>query len=133
MINDADAVGQTKITDYFDATILSVIIDNNETMREIINGICGNEKTASVKPILTKLVENAERNNQKKSLKGHRHDDTIKKFASSLFCLMGKASYEMLQANLGSALPSVSTLQRNISNKAKIKEGEFRFDALIVT
>ena len=109
---------------------MSDIIDTNETVRQNLNKTCGNDRSTSVAPILKKLIENAEINSMRSSLKGCRHDNTIKKFASSLFCLVGKASYEMLQSNLGCALPSVSTVQRNISSTTRIKEGEFRFDAL---
>ena len=61
----------------------------------------------SVKPILKTLLENAERNLQKKSVKGF-----CQKVPSCLFCLIGKAEYEMLQQNLGCALPSVDTQQK---------------------
>ncbi len=128
---DGNAVGQAKITHFFNPATVSSIIDDHSAMRENLNQVLGNDKTASVKPILLKMFANAEKNNEKQSMKGHRHDEAVKKFASSLLCLMGKASYEMLQSNLGNALPSVSTLQRNISSMAKIKEGEFRFNELI--
>ena len=113
-----------------DVNSLSDIIENNETVRQNLNKACGSDRSTSVAPILKKLIENAEINSMRSSLKGCRHDNTIKKFASALFCLVGKASYEMLQSSLGCALPSVSTVQRNISSTTRIKEGEFRFDAL---
>ena len=74
---------------------------------------------------------NAEKNSDRTSIKGHRHDDVVKKFASSLFCLIGKASYEMLQSNFGSTLPLSSTVQRDISSTVKIEEGDFWFDQLV--
>ena len=55
---------------------------------------------------------------------------TVKKFASSLFCLIGKSSYELLLENLGSALPSMTSIQRMVANRKKIKEGESQFDEL---
>ena len=122
--------GQTKITEYFDIVALTQKIDECTTFRETINEICGVDKEMTVQPILAKMMQNAEQNSKKTSKAGYRHDSTILKFASSLFCLMGKASYELLQVNLGSGLPSVSTLQKNIRKDAKIKEGDFRFDEL---
>ena len=116
MIKDGNAIGQAKITNYFDPVTFSEVIDNGEAIRGNLNEICGNDRAGIVK-----LFENAQKSNEKQSTKGNRHDQTIKKFASSLFCLIGKSSYEMLQANLGSALPSISTLQRNISDTKKIK------------
>lgn len=124
-------MGQTKITDYVDINTLSDEIDDNEIIRENVNQQCGQEKSSSVAPILKKLLANAEQNSDRTSIKGHRHDNVVKKFASALFCLIGKASHEMLQSNFGSALLSSSTIQRNISSTVKIQEGDFRFDQLV--
>ncbi len=124
----ANLPGQTRLKNYFET--LADLIDNNENTRIPINSIIGADKTSSVKPILRKMLENAEQNGSKKSAKGFRHDDVIRKFASSLYCLNGKAGYEMLQKNLVSALPSVVTINRNIGSQKKIKEGEFRFNEL---
>ena len=107
--------GQQKITDSFDNS-LSDFIDQNGQMKEKINTLCGNNKSASVRPILRKIFENAERNSMKESSKGHRHDETVKKFATSLFCLVGRAAYEMLKVNIGCGLPAVATLHRNIAS-----------------
>ena len=76
-------------------------------------------------------MKNAEQKSNKKSSHGFRHDETTRKFASSLFCLTGKAAYEMLQANFGSALPSVATIHRIVASQNRIVEGDFRFEALI--
>ena len=45
------------------------------------------------------------------------------------FCLVGKSGYELL-ANLGSALPSMTSIQRMVANRKKIKEGVSQFDEL---
>ena len=128
----ANTPSQTKMIDYFDTEKLSEVIDAHDSTRTAINNSFGINMNDSVKPILKKLLENAERNSQKKSAKGFRRDVTIKKFASCLFCLIGKAAYyEMLQQNLGCALPSVDTLNKNLAKGEKIKEGEFRFDELV--
>lgn len=76
------------------------------------------------------MFENAEKNSQKKSSRGYRHEETIKKFASSLYCLIGKAGYEMLLHNFGCALPTVDTITKNVARRKKIREGSFRFDEL---
>jgi hypothetical protein len=65
-------LAKAKITDYFNPTTFSKVIDlidDNDIIQDNSNEICGNEKTASVKPILKKRLENAERNNQKWSTK----------------------------------------------------------------
>ena len=70
-------------------------------------------------------------NSSKLSPQGYRHDDTVKQFAASLLCLTGSGGYGMLQANLGNALPHITTAQKVISQQRKIVEGEFYFDELL--
>ena len=79
--------------------------------------------------MLHKLFDNAKKNNSNST--SNRHDETVKHFAACLFCLIGKANYEFLVANLGSSLPSVSTVQRLVSKEKKLCEGEFDFDELV--
>ena len=117
--------------DFLNSTKLSEVIDSNDDLRHKMNQVYGKEQKATVKPILCKLMENAKKNALKTSASSFRHEDIVKKFASSLYCITGKAAYEMLQVNLGGALPSVSTLQRTISTVKRIKEGNFRFDELV--
>ena len=80
-------------------------------------------------PLLKKLYENACKNTS--NSRGNRHDETVLQFAASLYCLIGKSGYEMLQSNLGFALPSLSTVQKLISREKKLKEGDFHFDELV--
>ena len=68
-------------------------------------------------------------NTCKKSKQAYHHDVVLRKFAFSLYCLIGKYGYELLSNNLGNALPSLRTVQRIIS-KQRINEGEFQFDQL---
>ena len=53
----------------------------------------------------------------------------MKKFASALYCLIGRAGYELLQTILGGALSKVCLIAQNISRK-KVTEGKFYFDEL---
>ena len=69
-------------------------------------------------------------NTCKKSKQAYRHDVVLRKFASSFYCLIGKSGYELLSSNLGNALPSLRAVQRIISTKQIINEGEFQFDQL---
>ena len=64
-------------------------------------------------------------------MKSNRRDDVVKKFALSLLILTGKGGYELLQKNLGDALPAYSTLQRMMSVKERLAEGQFYFDQLV--
>ena len=63
--------------------------------------------------------------------KSNRHDGTVKKFALALLILTGKAGYELLQKNLGDALPAYSTLQRMMGYKERMVEGTFYFSELV--
>ena len=131
LMKTANSTGQCKITAFFDIVNVSDFIDANDYIRKELNSACGNESNSSVQPILRRLLENAERNNQSTTSKGNRHDQMIKKFACSLFCLIGKAGYQLLQVNLGNALPSIVTVLRDLATKKKVKEGDFLFDELV--
>ena len=63
--------------------------------------------------------------------KSNRHDMTVKKFGLALLIMTGKAGYELLQRNLGDALPGYGTLQRMMSLKERLVEGHFYFDELL--
>ena len=111
--------------------MIADFIYSNKAANISLASVLGAEESTSVKAILQKLMKNAEQKSNKKSSHGFRHDETTRKFASSLFCLTGKVAYEKLQANFGSALPSVATIHRIIASQNKIVEGDFRFEALI--
>ena len=129
-MKSANSPSQTSISNYFDPVSISTFIDNEDILRTEINRICGNEKTKSVAPIMKILYENAQKNAACTSKHANRHDETVKKFASSLFCIVGKSGYDLLLTNLGSALPSLSCIQRSVSSHKKIKEGDYQFDEL---
>ena len=57
------------------------------------------------------------------------HNEVVKKFASALFCLVGRIGYNLLQMNLGAARPSINNVQRHVSS-IKIVEGQFYFKEL---
>ena len=120
------ASNQTYITDFFDISSFAASIDESPDIRSEINNICGLEKTVSVMPVLNILYENAKQNSLK-SKAAYRHNDTVMDFATSLMCLVGKSGYEFIQGNLGNALPSVSTVNRNILRQLSIKEGNLFF------
>ena len=79
---------------------------------------------------MRRLYNNALENEKKKSPQGHRHDEVIKQFGTSLLCVNGKAGYELIQCNFGNGLPHFNTAQRVISEQRKVIEGEFYFDEL---
>lgn len=80
-------------------------------------------------PLLLRIYENAKKNSRKNS---NRHDLTVKNFSLALLILTGKAGYELLQRNLGDALPAYSTLQRMLGKKERMEEGKFYFEELML-
>ena len=79
--------------------------------------------------LLKTIYDNAVKNSEVFSKQAYRHNDAVKKVASALYCMIGKGGYELLQTNLGSALPSINTVQRQVSQR-KITEGQFHFNEL---
>ncbi|KAG4072027.1 hypothetical protein HA402_008468 [Bradysia odoriphaga] len=63
---------------------------------------------------------------------GYRHDDTTKMFAGFLKMVGGLLAYETLHANFPLSLPSVSTVNRFLTdNGPRVIEGEMRVDELL--
>ena len=120
--------GQTSIIDYFDISSVCKYAETNTSIRTVINRTCGRDANEGVAPLLFRIYENAKKNSQKKS---NRHDLTVKKFALALLILTGKAGYELLQRNLGDALPAYSTRQRMMGTKERMEEGKFYFAELV--
>ena len=104
---------------------VTAFVDSNKSLRTKVNQSCGAEPTHTVAPIMQRLYENAMMNASKKTKNSNRHDVVIKKFASCLYCLVGKSGYELLASNFKSALPCLRTVQRDIASKRRINEGEF--------
>ena len=122
--------GQTKITEFFDINKLTSSIDDVVFLRKKVNESIGAEENLTVQPILKLLYANAMKNAKVTSKSGSRHENTVKMFAAYLFCLIGRAGYEFLLANVGLALPSLSTILRMINKIPRIREGQFLFDEL---
>ena len=69
--------------------------------------------------------------NMKRTNNNYRFDPVVTKFASVFNVLAGHNAYEFVRINLPGALPSSTTLKNyNQTINEKLKEGEFRFDAL---
>ena len=130
LLKASSAPGQTKMTEYFDVEKFSTAVNEVIFVREKVNEAFDCDKDSSIKPILKLLYSNAVKNSKASSKAGHRHHQTVKMFGSYLFCLIGRAGYEFLLANMGAGLPSLSTVLRLINETPRIKEGEFLFDEL---
>ena len=100
----------------------------NPSIRTDINRLFGRKEETSVAPLLQRIYENALKNTHNKS---NRHDGVVKRFSLALLILIGKAGYELLQKNLGDALPAYSTLQKMLALTECLTEGRFYFDELV--
>ncbi len=63
---------------------MSEVIDSIDDIRQTINTTCGKEGSATVRPILSKLMENAKKNTSNNSTSSFRYENVVKKFASAL-------------------------------------------------
>lgn len=88
-------------------------------------------QVVSISPLFNQLLRNAERNAQKLPSR-KRHAVVMKKFATSLLIYAGPLAYNFIQQNMPKALPCRRTAQTLLySEYHPIKEGKFRFDALL--
>ena len=110
------------ITEYFDFERFTKLIDEDNTLRTEINKTVGKNAHETVAPLLRHLYDIAQ-SNSKKTTKGHRHDEVVKKFAASLLCLISSGGYQMVQTNLGNALPHISTAQSNFKAEKNCQRG----------
>ncbi|KAG4068990.1 hypothetical protein HA402_008461 [Bradysia odoriphaga] len=81
--------------------------------------------------LLQIFMKSAQRHSER-SKHGYRHDNVTKMFAGYIKMIGGLLAYETLHANFPLSLPSVSTVNRFITdNGPKIIEGEIRVDELL--
>jgi hypothetical protein len=79
---------------------------------------------------LHSLLQNITRNLARPK-NSYRYDETVKRFAVSLFILAGRNAYEFVQVNIPGAFPSISSIQSVLDEEERnMIEGEYRFDIL---
>ena len=129
LLKAGDDIKQTKITSFFDR-VMGFIEHTPEVGRRFLQGRNSGE-VELVSPLLQRLFKNA-RSNAQRLPAGRRHEEVLKKFATSLLIYSGSMTYEYIYKNLPDALPSLRTVQRLVESAYKpITEGEFRFDDLV--
>lgn len=138
---ETSATEQHKITEFYPILneVEILLKKNKQLQQELHDALFGNkimesaEKEKVTSHFLKTLYKTALSNANKKK-GGHRYgndEDGLKDFASYLFVITGKKSYETLYSNLQDAFPSITTVARHIKSSVDtIKEGEFRFSAL---
>ena len=126
---------QTKLTSFFDTVGKLIDITSKEprisAIVEAAQEQMSNRGFESVSPLFNHLLRNAESNSQKVP-KNRRHDEVIKKFATSLLIYAGPLTYNFLHQNMLEALPCRRTVQNILYHEYHpIQEGYFRFESLL--
>jgi len=127
---------QTKITSFFQVVSdIERFIQNVPHIEEMFNKTQyqgANDQDSKQQSLIHCLMSNATKNC---AVLPHqrRHEEILKKFATSLFIYCGSLSYNFLHQNLPNAIPSLRTVQRIVSKEYNpLHEGEFRFDELLM-
>ena len=125
-----------KITEYVPiVNQIDKLILENKQLSTFINSNLQPSKPSQVifnSAFLQKLYENSVINASRKP-NGHRHNEIVIKFSTSLFIWSGPIAYEFLHRNMPAAIPSISLIRNKIhSQYTDIPEGIFRFDELVL-
>ena len=130
---------QTLITDYY--KIVDEVEKYIRTSPELMNmfnvsptdsnqALCYSYKK-DVGTFLKKILDNAEKN-AAKFPQSRRHDEVIKKIATSLLLYGGPMAYNLIHKIMETALPSLRTVQRAIQSEYhSLSEAQFCFDASV--
>ena len=118
---------QTFINDYMPfINNAATVIQKVEVLQNAPTAFSNNEYFSTT--LFKQLLLNAHKNCSHLP-QGRRHSEVIKKFSLFLLLTMGPSAYELLQKNLPEALPSLSTVQREVNKcYSPLQEGEFMFD-----
>ena len=106
--------------------------ENSELRREINNYYVSQniEIVGDDMKLLRSLVD-AARVNVGRSKGGYRFESSLKQLFSYIYSVGGRFAYEVLQKNLGCAIPTISTICRTVSQfSLRVSEGLFRFKEL---
>lgn len=138
----ASAVGQTRVTEYFEVlNEIEVLSAKNKILEENLHAIHNSLKTydsSLISPNLTDikmgilpLLMNSAKRNVSRSKTAYRYDDTMKMFMAYIKILGGNLLYQTLHANLPACIPSPSRVNEYIADKGpRVTEGLLRVDEL---
>ena len=130
LLKSAADYSQCKITSFLD--VVEKVTKLIPGMLQTAHSQRTERKISNISPLLKQLLMNAEKNAQKLPQQ-RRHEQVLKKFATSLFIFSGPLTYQFLYCNLPEALPSLRTVQRIVSCEYQpLHKGEFRYDELLV-
>lgn len=141
MINQANNANQPLLSAFFDIEFISKIdevIQKNEDIEEALNSTEvlslfkldheGGRKNNM--QLLQSLIKSAN-NNASRAPTRRRYEYSLKKLGCILYLLAGRMAYEILCANLESALPSVATVRKLLDDETQLfKAGVLRTQEL---
>ena len=121
---------QNTLTEYFPLQeSVDALFKENDFSHSFVSKIP--QKVQFSTPLLQELVANAEEN-LKRNPTQRRHNEIIKKFCISFLFMAGPSVYDLFHKNMPLALPSLSTVRREIHKSFNvIAEGCFQFDQLL--
>lgn len=106
------------------------IVDLSGESKEFTMDNLNNILSAPENTLLKEVIESA-CNNTNKTKNAYRHSEVMKMFASYMKIIGGTLLFETVHANLSTAIPSPSTVNRFMDiNGSKIVEGVLRVDEL---
>ena len=121
---------QTKVTEYFPLQDRVDEIFKNDNFPHTFKSKIPEKAHFSTR-LFQELVANADEN-LKRNATQRKHNEIIKKFSISVLFMAGPSAYELLHKNMPLALPSLSTVKREIHKSfIEISEGSFQFDQLV--
>lgn len=141
LINQASNKNQPLLSSFFDIELIKKIdeiVEKNEEIKEVLNSTEvlslfkfdqeeGNQKNMR---LLENLIKSAN-NNASLAPNRRRYEESLKKFGCILYLLAGRMAYEILCANLQSALPSLTAVRRLLDDETQLfKAGVLRTNEL---
>ncbi|XP_031332934.1 uncharacterized protein LOC116163219, partial [Photinus pyralis] len=111
------------------AELKRLFLDNCKKINVFENHPNESSDDENIKGLLNLLIKTATANNNN-TKKSNKYNLTLKKFSNYLFIIGGRLLYETLYLNLNGALPSISTVQRELFKNCSIEEGVPRIKQL---
>lgn len=139
-LNNA-ATGLVTITNFFHLTNREQqLLNENSNLKDIIQSyIESSSASSNAGTSRSDLVEseflgdliNSGKKNKDKDFRAHRFDEPIKNFASYVFTVGGRKTYEIFEGNLKGIVPSISTVKNTMKSSVEpVLEPSFRFEGL---
>lgn len=107
-------------------------MENTKLRQQLAYDRSQRSETAGLESItVLRSIIDAAKTNIGRSKNAYRFKSTLKQWFSYIYTVSGRFAYEVLEKNLGCAVPSITTVRRTVSHfSCKVSEGVFRFKQL---